>query len=1130
MKHKLAKRVMCLFLMLTILIPTTLPFTASAVVANSSGIASIETTMDAVPMANENLLHVDTANGTNYSLFNSGATSTSGYDARHPSYTNPAPDTHDNGGGYDLYGEIRDLSRFRLGMSFTVEIDINEQASLSVKAYDVDESTKGCSYGYEYDLIYLVDETDGTVVQLDSHLSGQNNTWNTTVLTVSPDLLVTGHTYHFELEMTCTGHKNCTYYAVTVRSVDLIINGVSGPVEKPETGLANADLSASINASGMVSVNLTANAYAAEAFTLEYKAVSSSNSGQYGGKETKVTVTEESNAFADSFYLESGSPRGTYEVTVFIKDSKGNVVATRTAVASYGYSAVSYNSNGGSQNLPTDGATYSSGDTVTVKFDYVPSMYGYVFLGWSTDRYATEPMYTQNGNTTFVIGSGDVTLYAIWAPDDHCEHNMGYVWVSEVPATCTKQGSGYDECANCGEFISYGTEPALGHDYKVVKTDEATCTADGCLYFACDRADCNATKQQIIPAPGHNFGADNVCMNCGFERVVHNHTYTATSYPATCTTMGYTEFVCTCGYSYRADYIEILGHLWTDGEVVKESTCTEDGVMRYDCQRCDAHYEREIVAAHNWSEVVTIAATCTTDGELVRTCSACQEVEVEIIPAAHAWDEGTVTLEPACKTAGEKICTCSACGAVEAFVIEKLGHEFVNGICARCGEGFLENVVQGDHPEYGMYFEIEDIVSNYGPDVINEYGLLLDYNKDARLEKVAIYLTQDGTMWRRCIACVGENIEYATYVPYLSYGDDIKYTGLNSDWINIFRLSENADGIWCYSNYATIGVNLQDNQGRLLLSLYDIGQAGTQTRIFDDLSEMIEWLSEGKENNCKHTSGKWVTVNEPTYASEGLRVKRCVECNAIMESEILPKLNEAIARVETNVEYTVVGGEVVYTVTIENCASVNALALVPQFDENIFEMISATWTVDAILQNIDWNTGRAISTWGEATDVNTVVFTFTLRVKETCESTNVGCVLKAEINKEQVEIYVLSDDIKVCGHTDLVFVAVDEKTHSVVCACCGFVLAEGKEHHFENADDCVCDDCGYERALRGDVDNDGDIDSDDAVYLVYHIFFGDGEYPTYQPLDFDGDGKETTDDSIYLLYFIYFGAGQYPLH
>jgi hypothetical protein len=164
---------------------------------------------------------------------------------------------------------------------------------------------------------------------------------------------------------------------------------------------------------------------------------------------------------------------------------------------------------------------------------------------------------------------------------------------------------------------------------------------------------------------------------------------------------------------------------------------------------------------------------------------------------------------------------------------------------------------------------------------------MLDYNSDATIEKVAVYLTQEGNMWRRCIAVKGTNIEYATYVPYLSYEGEIKYSGLNHDWINIFRLSENSDGIWCYNNYATIGVNLEDAYGNLLLSMYDIGQAGAETKIFDNHGDMIAWLNEDK---CDHTPGEWIVDTEPTATQTGRRHKECTYCPATVATEVMPVL------------------------------------------------------------------------------------------------------------------------------------------------------------------------------------------------------------------------------------------------
>ena len=82
--------------------------------------------------------------------------------------------------------------------------------------------------------------------------------------------------------------------------------------------------------------------------------------------------------------------------------------------------------------------------------------------------------------------------------------------------------------------------------------------------------------------------------------------------------------------------------------------------------------------------------------------------------------------------------------------------------------------------------------------------------------------------------------------------------------------------------------------------------------------------------------------------------------------------------------------------------------------------------------------------------------------------------------------------------------------------------------------DCVtegtCDWCGAEVAsvLRGDVDGDGDVDSDDAIYLLYYTF-KPYDYPLNQSGDMDGDGDVDSDDAIYLLYYT-FKPDDYPLH
>ena len=459
-------------------------------------------------------------------------------------------------------------------------------------------------------------------------------------------------------------------------------------------------------------------------------------------------------------------------------------------------------------------------------------------------------------------------------------------WIVDSAPSCLKSGFGHKECTECGITISEKTISALGHNYKVTSQTEPTCTDDGQITFTCQRSGCGATKQQIAYATGHSFGDDNTCDYCQYtESIEHTHNYITTVFAPTCTEMGYTLYECGCGDKYRDAFIDQKGHSWDDGVVSTEATCTLDGIMLYSCLACSATYEIEIQASHNWTENVISSADCTKDGVAEKVCTKCDAKEGVVISASHIWGSITVIKQSTCSENGIERRNCARCNYTAEFEIKTLGHKYVNGKCTICGGEFIESVTpRPDHLEYGMYFEIDEIISNYGPDYINEYGVLLDYNESANIEKVAVYLTQDGTMWRRCIACVGTGIEYATYVPYLSYYDDIKYTGLNSSWINIFPLKENSSGIWCYNNYTTIGVNLEDKYGNLLLSLYDIGQAGTKTRVFDNLNEMIAWLLSDCDD---HVAGDWIIDSNPTCTTNGSRHTECTTCGETITTETL---------------------------------------------------------------------------------------------------------------------------------------------------------------------------------------------------------------------------------------------------
>ena len=105
------------------------------------------------------------------------------------------------------------------------------------------------------------------------------------------------------------------------------------------------------------------------------------------------------------------------------------------------------------------------------------------------------------------------------------------------------------------------------------------------------------------------------------------------------------------------------------------------------------------------------------------------------------------------------------------------------------------------------------------------------------------------------------------------------------------------------------------------------------------------------------------------------------------------------------------------------------------------------------------------------------------------------------------------------------FAVSGPKTYSIT------VRREGKTDVVAYVD---VNDCSVTKDIQlyipGDVDNNGIVNTDDAIYLLYNVMFGDEDYPMNQDCDFDGNGTVNTDDAIYLLYHVMFGEEDYPLH
>ena len=213
-----------------------------------------------------------------------------------------------------------------------------------------------------------------------------------------------------------------------------------------------------------------------------------------------------------------------------------------------------------------------------------------------------------------------------------------------IEATCTRSGyTGGTHCSACGLTLTQPTQtPALGHDEVVAIEDYQYSAYYGMIRHYCRRCQ---FKWYETDGGGH----------------IHDYTYQTNFVYATCTTGGYTEHVCACGDSYRDDITPALGHdyRWV---IDKVATATENGYKHEQCTRCDA----------TRSENTVIPAT----GE------------------GHVHSYDSVVTPPTCTERGYTTHTCT-CGStyVDTYV-NALGHNYVGGVCTRCGatDG------QGDKP------------------------------------------------------------------------------------------------------------------------------------------------------------------------------------------------------------------------------------------------------------------------------------------------------------------------------------------------------------------------------------------------------------------------------------------------
>jgi len=258
-------------------------------------------------------------------------------------------------------------------------------------------------------------------------------------------------------------------------------------------------------------------------------------------------------------------------------------------------------------------------------------------IGHDYSAEVTEPTCTAMGYTTYTCGNcgdsyiGDYT--------DKAEHEYSET-VTEP--TCTSHGFTTYTCDNCdAEYVSDYVD-AVPHAYNAEVT-EPTCTTMGYTTHTCEDCDNsyvgdytdmlehNYNKETVEPTCEEHGYAVYTCPDCGKSYIGDytenkEHTYTETVIAPTCTEMGYTIFKCNdCDDEYKGNYTDKIPHEYKTE--VTAPTCTSLGYTTYTCD-CGETYKADYVEplGHTASEwIVDVPATIENSGNKHIECTVCGE-------------------------------------------------------------------------------------------------------------------------------------------------------------------------------------------------------------------------------------------------------------------------------------------------------------------------------------------------------------------------------------------------------------------------------------------------------------------------------------------------------------------------
>lgn len=253
---------------------------------------------------------------------------------------------------------------------------------------------------------------------------------------------------------------------------------------------------------------------------------------------------------------------------------------------------------------------------------------------------------------------------------------------------------------------------------------------DGCTALKkVDYLGSDTDWSQVTKETGNNV-LDNAEKS--FTRTDHEHKYTDTVIPPTCTERGCTVHLCACGDKREDSYTPPLGHSYKGGICVRcgildpngdtqhkhdfipsvtKPTCLTEGFTTYACS-CGECYTKDYVSAvgHKTQLQNAKAAGCMTGGYTGdEVCTFCGKVfkQGSVIFALGHDPQPARVKAPTCNESGYTgDLICMRCGDMTQIgnTVAATGHKFFGGVCSVCGAKGAEAVPEFDDVKPGAFY------------------------------------------------------------------------------------------------------------------------------------------------------------------------------------------------------------------------------------------------------------------------------------------------------------------------------------------------------------------------------------------------------------------------------------------